>query len=140
MKMIIRTIAALGFVAAFSSVSQAQFLTDAGSPLGGGGGLTGSVANYVPSSLSGPARGALMAVLNGGSSTPLVNALGGSTQATALGSALAALTQNPTTQTFIQAIQAYNALVDAGVGDGTPTTTAEAVQDLLQSLGAVAVR
>lgn len=138
MKKIIRTIAALGFVAAFSSVGQAQHLTDAGSPLGSGGGLTGSIASYVPTSLSGQARGALMAVLNAGNSTPLVNALGGSPQATALGSALSAFTTNPTTQTFIQAIQAYNAVVDAGVAPGTPTATAAAVQDLLQALGAVA--
>ena len=41
------SVAAVALVAGGTIVAEAQFLTDAGSPLGGGGGASGSVVNYV---------------------------------------------------------------------------------------------
>ncbi|HRQ79370.1 MAG TPA: hypothetical protein PLY94_12320, partial [Gemmatimonadaceae bacterium] len=87
------------------------------------------------------ARANLIAAL-GGNAGPLAAAMGGSAQATALAQAIAALGPNPSASSVINAIQAYNAYLDAIAGtsvSATSTANAAAVQELLEKLGAMRV-
>lgn len=130
-----------GLVAGLTTAAQAQYLTDAGSPLGGGGGASGSVANYMSnlgaasgalgvfyrgSSVANPMGGGAIAV-NGaaregfiqalrGNPAPLTAALGGGPAAQALAQAIGATQDNwssitPTVALAI--VDAYNAVVDS---------------------------
>src|SRR5690606_16049998 len=124
-------VASFVLLGAVSGAAQAQYLTDAGSPLGAGAGQTGSVAPYVSPARPGAiarsvlrassspnaagARANLIAAL-GGNAGPLGAAMGGSAQATALAQAIAALGPNPGASSVINAIQAYNAYLDAIAG------------------------
>ncbi|HRN53883.1 MAG TPA: hypothetical protein PK788_10330 [Gemmatimonadaceae bacterium] len=154
MKMISRTIAGLGLVAAFASVGQAQYLTDAGSPMGSGAGVTGSVVNFVggvnaatvsrvsaalSNRGSSPAAGALNAVGQAlaGNPTALSSILSGVTGGGALAQALAALGNTPSPAAAVDAIRAFNAAVDGGAQPGSPAYIAlQGAQFSLTILGA----
>lgn len=144
MKMIARTIASLGFVAAFASVGQAQYLTDAGSPLGSGAGLSGSVTSFATTNAgitqyhSAGARPTLMALLAGGSPAPFAQMLGSAPQATALAEALGAMGAQPTAATFVAAVRAFNAYLALNSYNANPQSrgAAEAAISLLINMGA----
>jgi hypothetical protein len=155
MKMISRTIAGLGLVAAFASVGQAQFLTDAGSPMGSGAGVTGSVVSYVGGvnattvslvSQFVASRGVNAAVRSagealGGNPTALSSFLSGVTGGGALAQALVALGSNPTPAAAVDAIRAFNAAVDGGAQPGSPAHFAlRGAQSVLMMIGARTVR
>lgn len=137
-----RVLVGAGLMVGLSATAQAQFLTDAGSPLGSGGGLSGAVANFMGSSAAGGSP-ALAAVVAGGASpqaiASLTTALGGGTAAGALAQALATLGSTPTPQSAVAAIIAFNAAVDAAPA-GSPPPAMDAARQLLISLGAKPAR
>lgn len=141
MKMIMRTIASLGLVAAFASVGQAQYLTDAGSPLGAGAGLAGAVTSYVTThgtSFDAGSRRTLIALLAGGSPAPFAQMLGGGAQASALAEALGALGAQANGETFVAAVRAWNAYKATGtyLGSRPSYGAASATLALLTNMGA----
>lgn len=62
-----RLLAAVSLTLAVSTAVEAQFFTDAGSPLGGGGGASGSVANYMRAGGMNAARANFLAALQNAS-------------------------------------------------------------------------
>jgi len=150
-----------GLVVGLTTTAQAQFLTDAGSPLGGGGGASGSVANYMSNlgasraglsswlratSVPNPAAGGAMVNANsaaqtafwtaitGGGTAGLVSALGGSPQAQAFANAAGAVGNsfaNVTPQLALQLVDAYNALVDV------PSASVEALATVRAGVAAL---
>lgn len=132
MKMMSRTIAAVGLAATFATAAQAQFLTDAGSPTGAGAGVTGSIVSYVSgvgyssvsmvaSQFGSPSTAIPQNIYNGfiavsgalrGNGAQLTSLLAGTAGGAALVQGLLALGANPTPQAAVDAIRAFNATLD----------------------------
>lgn len=133
-KILKKMLVGAGLVAGLTTAAQAQYLTDAGSPLGGGGGASGSVANYVLSTAlsfasqnttgAGPAgatriivseaaRDAFLIALSGGGTAQLVSVLGGGQAAQTFANGLGSFLQNIGPASALSLIDAYNAVVDS---------------------------
>ncbi|MBX3132806.1 MAG: hypothetical protein KF689_05405 [Gemmatimonadaceae bacterium] len=133
-----RVVAGAALLVGISATAQAQFLTDAGSPLGSGGGVSGAVVNYIGSVGAGGGNAAIAAVLAPSGGAPavqaLTQALGGGAAAGTLAEALATLGATPTPTAARNAMLAYNAAIDAGVSPTSPAMTA--ARSFFVSLGA----
>lgn len=76
--MLARRLAVVALALAVSTAAEAQFLTDAGSPLGGGGGASGSVANYTRAGGMNAARANFLAAIqNAGGAMTALNPVSG---------------------------------------------------------------
>ena len=132
-----RVVAGAGLLVGLSATAQAQYLTDAGSPLGGGGGAVGGVVNYGGIALSptmearaftpngmvivgAPTVALLVTVMNSGGAgnvSALATSFGGGAAGQALAEAFGAFGgMTPTAANARAALIAYNAAIDANSG------------------------